>query len=119
MKRLLIFLLVAGMVLISSQSFAQGGWGNFYVKSAGPYESSAFPAVGSIDQVRLESVDTGTAYYFRVRDSKSSEILATALTALSSGKPVRANIEKNHNNAHWSDYEIMSLFVGDTLSDLQ
>ncbi|MDZ7761270.1 MAG: hypothetical protein U5L00_13585 [Desulfovermiculus sp.] len=75
--------------------------------------------LGSIDQVRLQPAGGGDGFYLRIRAEKSSEILATALTALSSGKPVRANIEKNYNNGHWSDYVVMSLFIGDSLDDLE
>ena len=117
MKKFTCILLVFAAVLFATNSLA--GWGNFYVKSAGAYESSAYPEVGSIDMARLQPADGGDGIYFRVNASKSSEILATALTALSSGKPVRANIEDHYDNGHWSDYVIMSLFIGDSLSDLE
>lgn len=116
MKKLLIGVLAVSLILCASSAIA--GWDNFYVKTTGPYESSAFPAVGKIMSVKLEPAEGGTGSYYRISADTQNEILAVALTAISSDLPVRANIEKTHSNGHWSDYSVMTLFVGNSLGDL-
>lgn len=116
MKKLIFGVLIISITFCASSAFA--AWANYYVKTAGPYESSSFPAVGQIMSIKLEPAAGGTACYFRISADFQNEILAVALTALSCGNPVRANIELTHSNGHWSDYSVMTLFIGDTLGDL-
>ena len=116
MKKIIFGVLVISLVFCASSAFA--AWANYYVKTAGPYESSNFPLVGQIMSVKLEPAEGGTGTYFRISADFQNEILAVALTALSNGNPVRANIEMTHSNGHWSDYSVLTLFVGDSLSDL-
>jgi hypothetical protein len=116
MKKILFLLLVLGMALYSSAAF--GAWGNYYVKSTGPYESSSFPSVGQIMAVQLEPVGGGSASYFRIDADVENELLAVALTAVSTGQPIRANIEVTHSNGHWSDYSVLTMFIYDQEASL-
>ena len=116
MKKIALGVLIVSLVFCTSSAFA--GWANYYVKTTGPYQSSAFPAVGKIMSIKLEPAAGGTASYFRISADYQNEILAVALTALSLEKPVRANIELTHSNGHWSDYSVLTLFIGDSLDDL-
>ncbi len=116
MKKVLIGLLAVSLVLCASSVFA--GWANYTVKCAGPYESSSFPSVGQIMCVQLEPIAGGASNYYRIKADVSNELLAVALTALSSGLPVRANIEQNYSNGHWSDYEVLTLFIYDSTDSL-
>lgn len=115
-KIIMITVLLVSFVFCASSTFA--AWANYYVKVAGPYKSSAWPAVGQIMAVKLEPAAGGTAYYYRIKAEVENEILAVALTAMSNGNPVRANIEKTHSNGHWSDYSVLTLFAGESLGDL-
>jgi len=116
MKKLMFVVLVLCLTLYATASIA--GWANYYVKCTGPYESSSYPAVGQIMSVQLEPIAGGTANYYRINADVANELLAVALTAVSSGLPVRANIELNYSNGHWSDYEVMTLFIYDSESSL-
>jgi hypothetical protein len=116
MKKLILTLLVVGLVLYATSAFA--GWGNYDVVSTGPYESSAFPAVGQIMSVQLKPIGGGAAIYYRIKANVANELLAVSLTALSNGNPVRANIEYNYANGHWSDYEVITIFIYDSVASL-
>lgn len=116
MKKMLIGVLVVSVVLCASSAFA--AWANYYVKATGPYASASFPAVGQIMMVKLSPAAGGTGTYFRIDQVAQKEILAVALTAMSTGSPVRANIEQTHSNSHWSDYSVKTLFMGNSIDDL-
>ena len=116
MRKIMFTLLVVSLALCATSAFA--AWANYNVKSTGPYESSAWPAVGQIMCVQLEPVAGGTANYFRIKADVANELLAVCLTAVSSGLPVRANIELNYANGHWSDYEVMTMFIYDSAASL-
>ena len=102
--------------MYATSAFA--GWANYNVKSTGPYENSSFPAVGQIMAVQLEPVAGGSANHYRIKADVANELLAVALTAVSAGLPVRANIELNYSNGHWSDYEVLTMFVYDSATSL-
>lgn len=101
------------VLLFSSLALAGVGWGNYYVRSAGPYENTQF-ITGAIMAVELENASNpADRQYYRIRADLQNEMLAVALTALSSGNQVRALIEEKFFNGHWSDYEAQTLFVLD------
>lgn len=116
MKKLFLTGLVFGIVLLSSAAFADG-WGNYYVKATGPYQTTN-AVLGKIMLIKLAPVDGGTpASYYRLAEDRENEFLATALTALSTGSPVRVFFQKLFSNNHWSDYVITSMFVAENVGD--
>lgn len=117
MKRLIIAGLVLSLVLYASSVFAAAGWGNYYVKATGPY-STAYKSIGQLHLIKLVSVNGGSATYFRLAEERQDKFLAVALSAMSSGAPVRVYIEKLFSNGHWSDYVVTSMFMGETVEDL-
>jgi hypothetical protein len=68
--------------------------------------------------VQLEPIGGGPVSFFRIDADKQNEILAVALTAVSTGQPVRANIELTHSNGHWSDYSVLTLWIYDEQASL-
>jgi hypothetical protein len=115
MKKLFLTGLVLGMVLFSSAAFADG-WANYYVKAAGPYGVSA--ALGQMILIKLAPVEGGAVKYFRLEADREKEFLAIALTALSTGSPVRVYIQKLFSNNHWSDFVVTTMFIGESVTDL-
>ena len=109
MKKLFISAVVFSLVLFATSVLA-GGWANFYVKTVGPYQT--------IDLVKLEPYSGGAGIYYRLKADRANELLATALTAITTGNPVRAYIEKIADTGHWSDYEVQSMFMGASVDDL-
>lgn len=107
------------VVLLLFSSLALAGWGNYYVVAAGPYENpTLFPEIGKIMSVQMKPVGGSTVTFFRLDSTIQNELLAVALSCLSTGQPVRANIEHNYSNGHWSDYEVLTLWMYDSESSL-
>lgn len=117
MKKLFLTGLVFGIVLFTSIAFADG-WANYYVKATGPYQTS-FAGIGKLTLIKLAPVTgTGAATYFRLQADREKEFLAIALTALSTGSPVRVYIQKLFLNNHWSDFVVTTMFIGENVIDL-
>ena len=118
MKKLFLSGLVFGILLVASTAFAN--WGNYYVKAAGPYQTTN-AALGEMILIKLDPAPgtPGAEAYFRLKPERENEFLAIALTALSTGSPVRAFIQQLFSNNHWSDFVVTTMFVGETLTDLQ
>jgi len=116
MRKISLILTLFGLILFATPAFA--GWANYYVIAAGPYENTSVPAVGKIMSVQLQPVAGGSVTFFRLDSSIENVLMAVALTAVSTGQPVRANIEHNYSNLHWSDYEVITLWLYDSAASL-
>ena len=117
MKKLFLSGLVFGILLVAST--ASAGWGTFYVKAAGPYQTTN-AVLGEMILIKLAPAP-GTPVpeaYYRLKSERENEFLAIALTALSTGSPVRVYIQKLFSNNHWSDFVVTTMFVGETVGDL-
>ena len=116
MKKIIMLSIVAIILFISLPSFA--GWGNYYVKAAGPLFVHYLTEDSEIMSIRLESLDGSSYYYFRLDPTKENELLATALSALSTGKPVAAQIIKKTSYGSSGDFQVTSLYLFDSVNDL-